>query len=158
MKATKTCRDNKNLQANLGFWLKLELKEWTNPDKMKREKVLLGLPRFKTEETYDMKDSLNKMGMVDAFDVLQSDFSGMSPAGDLVLSKVVHKAFVEVNEKGTEAAVATARVIVQMCALQSPRSPKVIADHPFLFFIRHNPTMSILFAGRYCSPPSTQFN
>uniref|UniRef100_A0A3Q0RMU4 Serpin B6 n=1 Tax=Amphilophus citrinellus TaxID=61819 RepID=A0A3Q0RMU4_AMPCI len=73
----------------------------------------------------------------------------MSPANDLVLSKVVHKAFVEVNEEGTEAAAATAAIMMLRCA----RIPdRFIADHPFLFFIRHNPSMSILFAGRYCSP------
>uniref|UniRef100_A0A3Q0RN63 Serpin B6 n=1 Tax=Amphilophus citrinellus TaxID=61819 RepID=A0A3Q0RN63_AMPCI len=75
--------------------------------------------------------------------------SSMSPANDLVLSKVVHKAFVEVNEEGTEAAAATAAIMMLRCA----RIPdRFIADHPFLFFIRHNPSMSILFAGRYCSP------
>lgn len=73
----------------------------------------------------------------------------MSPANDLVLSKVVHKAFVEVNEEGTEAAAATAAIMKLRCAL---RPAAFIADHPFLFFIRHNPTKSILFVGRYCSP------
>ena len=71
----------------------------------------------------------------------------MSSANDLVLSKVVHKAFVEVNEEGTEAAAATAVV-----KRQSRTTPRFVADHPFLFFIRHNPSKSILFAGRYSSP------
>lgn len=75
--------------------------------------------------------------------------TGMSPANDLVLSKVVHKAFVEVNEEGTEAAAATG-------AIMNERSVMVpttfIADHPFLFFIRHKTTRSIFFAGRYCTP------
>ncbi|XP_045919349.1 leukocyte elastase inhibitor-like isoform X1 [Micropterus dolomieu] len=123
--------------------------EWTRPDMMDNIEVQVGLPRFKMEEKYDMKNVLISMGMVDAFDVASSDFSGMSPANDLVLSKVVHKAFVEVNEEGTEAAAATAAVMMLRCALSTAR---FIADHPFLFFIRHNPSMSILFAGRYCSP------
>ncbi|XP_030612509.1 leukocyte elastase inhibitor-like isoform X2 [Archocentrus centrarchus] len=123
--------------------------EWTNPNMMDETEVQVGLPRFKLEENYDMKDVLVRMGMVDAFDMSKSDFSGMSPANDLVLSKVVHKAFVEVNEEGTEAAAATAAIMMLRCA----RIPdRFIADHPFLFFIRHNPSMSILFAGRYCSP------
>ena len=71
----------------------------------------------------------------------------MSSANDLVLSKVVHKAFVEVNEEGTEAAAATANICVMLCL-----PPRFVADHPFLFFIRHNPSKSILFAGRYSSP------
>lgn len=73
----------------------------------------------------------------------------MSPANDLVLSEVVHKAFVEVNEEGTEAAAATGAIMMLRCARPSER---FYADHPFLFFIRHKPSMSILFAGRYCSP------
>ena len=71
----------------------------------------------------------------------------LSSANDLVLSKVVHKAFVEVNEEGTEAA--TAAVMMQ---LSLTITPPFVADHPFLFFIRHNPSKSILFAGRYSSP------
>ncbi|XP_045904507.1 leukocyte elastase inhibitor-like [Micropterus dolomieu] len=124
--------------------------EWTRPDMMNDIEVQVGLPRFKMEEKYDMKNVLISMGMVDAFDVASSDFSGMSPANDLVLSKVVHKAFVEVNEEGTEAAAATG-VSIQLQCLRLV-SARFIADHPFLFFIRHNPSMSILFAGRYCSP------
>ncbi|XP_071341841.1 serpin peptidase inhibitor, clade B (ovalbumin), member 1, like 3 isoform X9 [Trachinotus anak] len=123
--------------------------EWTRPDMMDEIEVQVGLPRFKMEEKYDMKDVLVSMGMVDAFDIAMSDFSGMSPANDLVLSKVVHKAFVEVNEEGTEAAAATAAIMMLRCALPPAT---FIADHPFLFFIRHNPSMSVLFAGRYCSP------
>ncbi|XP_068199911.1 leukocyte elastase inhibitor-like isoform X2 [Antennarius striatus] len=123
--------------------------DWTHPDKMSEEEVQLGLPRFKMEEKYDLKDVLISMGMVNAFDMNLSDFSGMSATEDLVLSKVVHKAFLEVNEEGTEAAAATAAVIMLRCAMLTT---SFVADHPFLFFIRHNASMSILFAGRYCSP------
>ncbi|KAK7881251.1 hypothetical protein WMY93_029660 [Mugilogobius chulae] len=125
--------------------------EWTRPDMMDEVEVQVGLPRFKLEETCDMKNILMSMGMVDAFDLAASDFSGMSPANDLVVSKVVHKAFVEVNEEGTEAAAATAVVMMLRCAPMI-RPAAFIADHPFLFFIRHNKTKAILFAGRYCSP------
>uniref|UniRef100_A0A3P8W769 Serpin B6 n=1 Tax=Cynoglossus semilaevis TaxID=244447 RepID=A0A3P8W769_CYNSE len=120
--------------------------EWTRPDMMDDVEVQLGLPRFKMEEKYDLKNVLVNMGMVDAFDVAMS----MSPSNDLFLSKVVHKAFVEVNEEGTEAAAATAAVMMLRSLPRPP--PPFIADHPFLFFIRHNATKSILFAGRYCSP------
>ncbi|AWP20916.1 putative leukocyte elastase inhibitor-like isoform 2 [Scophthalmus maximus] len=123
--------------------------EWTSPDLIGQTEVEVGLPRFKLEDTYDLNDVLKSMGMVDAFEGTKSDFSGMSPANDLVLSKVVHKAFVEVNEEGTEAAAATG-------AIMNERSVMVpttfIADHPFLFFIRHKTTRSIFFAGRYCTP------
>ncbi|XP_077365839.1 serpin peptidase inhibitor, clade B (ovalbumin), member 1, like 3 [Festucalex cinctus] len=123
--------------------------EWTRADKMDEIEVRVGLPRFKMEENYDMKNVLMSMGMVDAFDMSKSDFSGMSPANDLTLSKVIHKAFIEVNEEGTEAAAATAAIVMLRCALITPT---FIADHPFFFFIRHNPTLTVLFAGRYCSP------
>ncbi|XP_036934238.1 leukocyte elastase inhibitor-like [Acanthopagrus latus] len=123
--------------------------EWTNPAMMTNDEVEVSLPRFKMEEKYDLNDVLISMGMKDAFNVGMSDFSGMSPANDLFLSKVVHKAFVEVNERGTEAAAATGIV----CTLQCFRiTPTFKADHPFLFFIRHNDSKSILFAGRFCSP------
>ena len=125
-----------------------KLVEWTRPDMMHTVEVQVGLPRFKLEETYDLKEILVSMGMVDAFSP-QCDFSGMS-CDKLFLSKVVHKSFVEVNEEGTEAAATTAAVMMMRCAMMPPE--RFMADHPFLFFIRHNPTQSILFYGRYSSP------
>ncbi len=123
--------------------------EWTRPEVMRQQEVQVSLPRFKMEETYDMKSLLISMGMEDVFDGQKVNLSGMSPNNDLVVSKVVHKAFVEVNEEGTEAAAATGVVMMTRCLM----IPQVFnADHPFLFFIRHNPTKSILFYGRFCSP------
>ncbi|XP_073704116.1 leukocyte elastase inhibitor-like [Garra rufa] len=125
-----------------------KLMEWTKPEVMHQEEVEVSLPRFKMEQTYDMKSLLIGMGMEDVFDEMKVNLSGMSPNNDLVLTKVIHKAFVEVNEEGTEAAAAT-YIEMKDCL----RIPLVFnADHPFLFFIRHNPTKSILFYGRYCSP------
>ncbi|XP_068604414.1 leukocyte elastase inhibitor-like isoform X1 [Brachionichthys hirsutus] len=123
--------------------------QWTHPDGMREQEVRVRLPRFKMQEMYDLKEALVSMGVVNAFDVALADFSGMSPAEDLVLSQVLHKSFVEVNEEGTEAAAAAAAVMMLRCARPAAA---FIADHPFLFFIRHNPSMSVLFAGRCCSP------
>uniref|UniRef100_A0A8C7WS24 Serpin B6 n=1 Tax=Oryzias sinensis TaxID=183150 RepID=A0A8C7WS24_9TELE len=124
--------------------------EWTSPEKMPLADVDVRLPRFKMEEKYDLKKVLSRMGMVDAFDQAKCNFSGISEAKDLYLSDAIHKAFVEVNEKGTEAAAATGMF---MCALMANLKQKYFtADHPFLFFIRHNSSMNILFAGRFCSP------
>ncbi|KAJ8010500.1 hypothetical protein DPEC_G00075740 [Dallia pectoralis] len=123
--------------------------QWTRPDYMNTVEVEVSLPKFKLEESLDLKETLAGMGMMDAFDKCKCDFSGMSLNNDLVLSKVIHKACVEVNEEGTEAAAATACVMASDCVLNIP---PFNADHPFLFFIRHNPTQSILFSGRYCSP------
>ncbi|XP_061095421.1 leukocyte elastase inhibitor-like isoform X2 [Conger conger] len=124
-----------------------KLIQWTQPENMGTPEVNVALPKFKMEESYDLEDILVSMGMKDAFLVSKSDFSGMSPSDDLVVSKVVHKAFVEVNEEGTEAAAATAVKSKFRCG-----PIRFTADHPFLFFIRHNPTQSILFYGRFCSP------
>ncbi|XP_041101208.1 leukocyte elastase inhibitor-like [Polyodon spathula] len=125
------------------------LMKWTKPEMMGNTEVTVTLPKFKLEETYDLKSVLISLGMVDAFDVCKSDFSGMSPNNELVLSKVVHKSFVEVNEEGTEAAGATGAIMRLRCA----RIPvQFNADHPFLFFIRHNKTRNILFYGRFSSP------
>lgn len=126
-----------------------KFKEWTGKEAMMNTEVQVSLPRFKVEESYDLKKVLMSMGIVDAFDVSLSNFSGMSENNNLLLSKVVHKSFVEVNEEGTEAAAATAAVV-------SERSAMIIetfnADHPFLFFIRHNPSNTVLFAGRFSTP------
>uniref|UniRef100_A0A8C1Q0E4 Serpin B6 n=1 Tax=Cyprinus carpio TaxID=7962 RepID=A0A8C1Q0E4_CYPCA len=128
-----------------------KLMEWTKPSKMLQEQVQVTLPRFKMEESYDkMRSLLISMGMEDVFDLQKVNLSGMSPNNDLVVSEVIHKAFVEVNEEGTEAAAATANVGF---TASMPVDPKTfIADHPFIFFIRHNPSNSILFYGRFCSP------
>ncbi|XP_017656025.1 serpin B6 [Nannospalax galili] len=122
--------------------------EWTKLDKMDEEELEVFLPRFKLEENYDMKDVLCGLGMTEAFDQTKADFSGISKEG-LSLSKVVHKAFVEVNEEGTEAAAATAAIMMRKCMMFAP---SFCADHPFLFFIQHNKTNGILFCGRFSSP------
>ncbi|KAK2903640.1 hypothetical protein Q8A67_008353 [Cirrhinus molitorella] len=124
-----------------------KLMEWTKPSKMRQQEVQVSLPRFKMEQTYDMKSLLISMGMEDVFDGRKVNLSGMSPNNDLVLSQVIHKAFIEVNEEGTEAAAATGAIVATRSF-----APMFIADHPFLFFIRHNPSNNILFYGRYCSP------
>ncbi|XP_042560391.1 leukocyte elastase inhibitor-like [Clupea harengus] len=146
----------KNMEDNTTGLEKLEQKltydklvEWTRPDMMHTVEVQVGLPRFKLEETYDLEEILVSMGMVDTFSPQKCDFSGMS-CDNLVLSKVVHKSFVEVNEEGTVAGAATAAIVSRNSAMR-PRET-FMADHPFLFFIRHNPTQSILFYGRYSSP------
>ncbi|XP_078054821.1 leukocyte elastase inhibitor-like isoform X2 [Mustelus asterias] len=135
-----------NLQNQLTFD---SLMDWTNPDKMENVEVKVVLPKFKLEEKYNLESTLTLMGMEDAFSSSQANFSGMTKNNDLYLSKVVHKTFVEVNEEGTEAAGATAAIIMLRCAMITP---DFVADHPFLFFIRHNKTRNILFFGRLSSP------
>ncbi|NWH87341.1 SPB9 protein, partial [Aegithalos caudatus] len=126
-----------------------KLMGWINPQMMRSTEVMVSLPKFKLEEDYDLQPILRSMGMPDAFELGKADFSGISSVKELVLSEVVHKSFVEVNEEGTEAAAATAAVVENCCAM---RVLEFTADHPFLFFIRHNKTCSILFCGRFCCP------
>ncbi|XP_069009069.1 leukocyte elastase inhibitor-like [Embiotoca jacksoni] len=125
------------------------LDEWTNRENMDvHSEVLVHLPKFKLEEDYELNEPLAKLGMTDVFCGSKADLSGMNGEGGLSLSTVAHKAFVEVNEEGTEAAAATAGMVT-FCMM---REEHFMADHPFLFFIRHNKTKSILFLGRFSSP------
>ncbi|XP_037066923.1 serpin B10 isoform X2 [Peromyscus leucopus] len=126
-----------------------KLNEWTSADMMDTFEVQLYLPKFKLEESYDLKSALSSMGMTDAFNQSKADFSNMSSERNLFLSNVFHKTFVEINEEGTEAAAGTGSEVG--FRIKTP-SIEFNADHPFLFFIRHNKTNSILFYGRFCSP------
>ncbi|XP_074195969.1 serpin B8 isoform X2 [Rhinolophus sinicus] len=126
-----------------------KLRAWTDPEKMTMGKVQVFLPRLKLEESYDLESFLRSLGMTDAFEEAKADFSGMSTKKNVPVSKVSHKCFVEVNEEGTEAAAATAVIRNSRCSRIEPR---FCADHPFLFFIRHHKTNSILFCGRFSSP------
>ncbi|KAA0708625.1 Leukocyte elastase inhibitor [Triplophysa tibetana] len=126
-----------------------KLLEWTNRNKMDvNTDILVHLPKFKLEDESSLAETLAGMGMISVFQSSSADLTGMSSAGGLYLSSVVHKAFVEVNEEGTEAAAATAGMVA-FCMF---REEHFMADHPFLFFIRHNPTNSILFLGRFRVP------
>lgn len=126
-----------------------KFRAWTDPEKMTVKKVQVFLPRLKLEESYDLESVLRRLGMTDAFDESKADFSGMSAEKHVPVSKVAHKCFVELNEEGTEAAAATAVVRNSRCSRAEPR---FCADHPFLFFIRHHKTKSVLFCGRFSSP------
>jgi serpin B len=119
---------------------------------MKPEKVILSLPRFKATIGYDLTGTLAAMGMPKAFSRSEADFSRMTDAERLMIGVVVHKAFVEVNEQGTEAAAATG-VGIKMTSAQIEPPPKVFnANHPFLFAIRDSVSGSVLFLGRLTKP------
>ncbi|NYZ76090.1 serpin family protein [Candidatus Micrarchaeota archaeon] len=126
-----------------------KLNEWKA---MLKETKLDGvyLPRFKFETKYFMPKTLKDMGMKNAFDPNKADFSGMDGTKNLFISDVIHQAFIDVNETGTEAAAATA-VIVNLG--MAPGEPKVFrADHPFIFIIQQKNTGNILFIGRVSNP------
>lgn len=138
--------DLSKVESNLTFE---KLTAWTNPDFMKNTNVEVFLPKFKLQEDYDMESVFQRLGIVDVFQEAKADLSAMSPERNLCVSKIVHKSVVEVNEEGTEAAAAASSV--NIVPLSSGGS-WFCADHPFLFFIKHNKTNSILFCGRFSSP------
>lgn len=107
------------------------------------------LPRFVVNFPFILDDALKSMGMVNAFSN-KADFSGMDGSQELYIGAILHKAFVAVNEKGTEAAAATAAIMQTKAAAFIPVVFR--ADHPFVFFIRANKTNNILFMGRLANP------
>jgi len=111
--------------------------------------VALTMPRFEFDSEFSLKDTLADMGMPIAFSGA-ADFSGMTGKRELLISDVVHKAFVAVDEAGTEAAAATA-VIMELTAVPEP-PVEVTIDHPFIFLIRDIETDAILFVGRVLNP------
>jgi serpin B len=120
--------------------------------KFGRGEVILSFPKFKIESSLDLGGALSELGMVDAFDAGLADFSKMTGAKDLMITSVLQKAMVDVDEKGTEAAAATA-VVVGVTSMPAQDEPQVIKiDHPFLFFIRDVETNTTLFMGRIIAP------
>lgn len=113
------------------------------------QEIPIYLPKFKITAEFSLGDSLAKMGMVDAFRPGKADFSGIDGEQTLFISAVVHKAFVEITEEGTEAAAATAVAVGR-----GGPPKKFLADHPFIFLIQENSTGNILFIGRLLDPTS----
>jgi serpin B len=124
------------------------LKQWTT--KLAQPEVKIWLPKFKLNAEFQLRDVLTDLGMPSAFLPDRADFSGMNGQHDLYISAVVHKAYVDVNEEGTEAAAATGVVSRAMAMPANPTEFR--ADHPFLFLIRDKKTGCILFMGRVTDP------
>ena len=119
---------------------------------MEKRPVEIFLPRFTMGSSFELSDTLAEMGMPDAFD-LNADFSGMDGTRRLAITHVIHKAWGEVDEEGTEAAAATVVTIGILAIVGEPfPTPVFRADHPFLFFIRDTQTGSVLFLGRLADP------
>nr|XP_012629965.1 serpin B12 isoform X2 [Microcebus murinus] len=126
-----------------------KLVAWSSSENMSEKMVAVSFPQFTLEDSYDLNSILQDMGITDIFDETRADLTGISPTPNLYLSKIIHKTFVEVDENGAEAAAASG--VVGMTK-SMPSLVEFNANHPFLFFIRHNKTQTILFYGRVCSP------
>jgi len=118
------------------------------------DKVILTFPRFTMTQQFELSSALSTMGMAQAF-TNSADFSGMTGKPDFTISAAIHKAYIDVNEKGTEAAAATS-IVMRATAMRAPfpEPPPIVfrADHPFLFLIRDTKTGAILFLGRVTDP------
>jgi serpin B len=115
-------------------------------------KVIVTIPKFKSTQQFELSSALRALGMPRAFDS-NADFSGMTGARNFSISEVIHKAYIDVNEQGTEAAAATA-ITMRALAMHVPETPPPVfrADHPFVYLIRENGSGSILFLGRMTDP------
>jgi serpin B len=121
--------------------------------KLRACKVVASIPRFKMETSFGLGPTLQALGMRQAFS-RSADFSGISSAEGLYISAVIHKAYVDVNEQGTEAAAATGVVMKALAMRRVEPIPVFRADHPFLFLIRDTRSGSVLFMGRLTKPVS----
>ncbi len=116
--------------------------------KLKKQRVNVFIPKFTLNTKYILNGILKRMGLKVPFSSI-ADFSGITGAKDLFISSVIHQAFVDVNEEGTEAAAATG---VTMQVTSAPRYKIFRANHPFIFIIQERKTGSILFIGRVVNP------
>jgi serpin B len=149
----KNTDESNNLAALEKNFTIEQLNNWK--DNLQNKRVFLYLPKFKLETSYELAQDLIDLGMPEAFST-EADFSGMTGFKDLNISAVIHKAFVEVNEQGTEAAAATA-IIQRAGSAYNPDAPVIPtfrADHPFLFIIQQTENGNILFMGRVNNPAS----
>ncbi|KAM5218665.1 serpin B13 isoform 2-T2 [Hipposideros larvatus] len=126
-----------------------KLVEWTNPEHMEERTVNLRLPRLEVEDSYNLEAILPAMGLGAAFSEHEAAYSGMSPLSGLHAQQFLHRSFMVANEEGTEAAAATG---VGFAVTSEAGHEAFHCNHPFLFFIRHNGSNSILFFGRFSSP------
>lgn len=118
---------------------------------LQRKEVILTMPRFQFESpSISLVQALAKLGMASAFQ--SADFSGMDGTRDLYISDVIHKAFVAVDEEGTEAAAATAVIMELTAKAGEPEQVEMTIDRPFLFLIRDRITGTVFFVGRVLNP------
>jgi serpin B len=133
----------------------LSLKTWINSLSYE-ERIIVTFPRFKITQQFELSSTLESLGMKQAFQPGTADFSAITGDKSLFISAAIHKAYIDVDENGTEAAAATAVMMSMATAMRpfTPPPPPIVfrADHPFLFLIRDNSTNAILFIGRLTDP------
>ena len=120
---------------------------------LKNTTVKVSIPKFILSQHFELKEVLSKLGIIDLFEPGIADLSGISSVESLFVSHVIHKAHIDVNERGTEAAAASG-VVMQKRSLDMP--PEFYANHPFLFIMYHKTSGAILFMGRVKKPEMTE--
>ncbi len=125
---------------------------WNLLEKMEMQEAEVLFPSFRTRSSFDLEEVLSSMGMPLAFSN-KADFSGMTQENDLKIDKVIHEAYIDVNEEGTEAAASTAVVMIRKTSTIDQEPIKVFrADRPFIYFIKENKSNTILFLGKVTDP------
>ncbi len=144
-------RDRDGLEQLESSLTPASLAAWTAG--MKEQEVNVAMPKFKMSGGLTLNETLQSMGIKDAFDPARADFSGMDGRPHwLCLSAVLHKAYIDVNEQGTEAAASTAVAVRATVVLREDLPREFRADHPFVFLLRDSTSGSILFMGRVSEP------
>jgi len=134
--------ENSLTVENLNYW---------RDSLLQQELKIVSIPKFELETKYKLIPPLHKLGLNDAFDEIKADFSGITTSEQLFITSALHKAFVDVNEEGTEAAAVTA-IEVGIISIDPNPPPTFVADHPFIFVIQNNETGHILFIGKMTNP------
>jgi serine protease inhibitor len=142
----KSYKKTKKLEKKLNYEYYLNYIE-----NKSRKRIQLALPKFKIESEFDLNESLNQLGIKEAF-TMSADFSGITKDEKLYISKVIHKANIELDEEGTEAAAATAVVMRKTTAMTIEDVVEFKANRPFIYLIRNNKTNTIYFIGKVLNP------
>lgn len=143
-------RTHKGLEVTEDILSPATLDDWLSG--LGRREVIVSLPKFKFESGYSLVKTLKSMGMSKAFDPGKAEISGIFKGSEEYVTNVVHKALIEVNEEGTEAAAVTGIGMTTIVSLHPPPPVYFRADRPFIFLIRHKPSNAILFLGRVMNP------
>jgi len=126
------------------------IEEWRSS--LSERNIDIYIPKFEFKTKYSLNSALQTMGINDAFIPGDADFSGMDGTHDLFINEVIHKAYVKVDEEGTEAAAATG-ITIGVTSI-NPDVDEFKADHPFIFLIQHKETGAVLFLGKVMDPSS----
>lgn len=127
------------------------LLNWVCDDQLKEEDVDVAIPKIKLEESFLALNALEALGLTDVSNPTKADLSGITSTEGVALCEIVHCASLEIDEEGGEEEEAS------QCPIDRDHTPQLfVADHPFLFFILHKGTQSILLSGRFAKPEEKQ--